>query len=185
MIHVTYVLFVLDIPNFQGIQQTVMALTFIGISPPPGSPRAAPIACFCGWTEVSLSPLIIIAFCFEPQNNQTPRHRTLSILLKVCVNSLVAYQAHAQHNGNVSAVPFILLSRFRKGEDSKIPPHFYLAKKYRFERIYFWFSMNFSSLNRILPFFSLIVFWGMPEIFDHSRSVNPFMYNASMSDCSF
>lgn len=33
----------------------------MGISPQPGSPAAAPIACVCGWTEVSLQAVQVLA----------------------------------------------------------------------------------------------------------------------------
>ena len=70
------------------------------------------------------------------------------------------------------------------GKPIEKPPHFSKGKSEGVERIIFYFSRSFLSLERIFRLRSLIVFCGMPEAFDHSRSDNPRKKMAFTKLCS-
>ena len=90
------------IPHDRGNIPDGYGFSLIGISPFWGSLRTAPIAWVCGWTEVSLSSLPVIALITVPCNVQ---------VLKAAAFACVACPLPDSRK-NVSDVLYIQLSRY-------------------------------------------------------------------------
>ena len=90
-------------PTAKGAHLTIVGLcNLIGIPPSRGSLVTAPIAWVCGWTEVSLSPLPVIALITVPCNVQ---------VLKAAAFACVACPLPDSRK-NVSDMLYIQLSRY-------------------------------------------------------------------------